>query len=172
MIEIDNFPGYFITKEGKVFSKGHKYNDLHEMTLKQDKDGYLEVGIYKDGKRYFKRVHRLVAQSFIPNPENYPQVNHKDGNKNNNDVSNLEWCTCSHNLKHSFKELNRKPSITTNKIVILTNLNTGENIKFNSIKECANYVNMSFEHVGRILNGQYDIKKSRKLKGYNIKYGV
>lgn len=171
MTELEEFPGYFITEDGKIFSN-RKYNELHEMTLKEDKDGYLEIGIYKNNKRYFRRVHRLVAQTFIPNPENYSQVNHKDGNRSNNNVSNLEWCTCSQNLKHSFKELNRNPSITTNKIVILTNLQSGEIKKFNSIKECASYVNMSYEHIGRILNGKYDIKKSRKLKGYNIEYGV
>ena len=134
--------------------------------------GYCAIGVTKNNKHKNFSVHRLVAEAFIPNPENLPQVNHKDGNRSNNNVLNLEWCTCSQNLKHSFKELNRNPSITTNKIVILTNLQTGETKKFNSIKECASYVNMSFEHIGRILNGKYDIKKSRKLKGYNIKYEV
>lgn len=171
MTELEEFPGYFITEEGKVFSS-KKYKGLHEMTLKADKDGYLEVGIYKNNKRYYRRVHRLVAETFIPNPENLPQVNHKDGNRSNNNVLNLEWCTCSQNVQHAFKVLHRNPSITTNKIVILTNLQTGETKRFNSIKECASYVNMSFEHIGRILNGKYDIKRSYKLKGYNIEYEV
>ena len=56
----------------------------------------------KEGKRYIKCVHRLVAETFIPNPNDKPQVNHMDGNKENNAVTNLEWCTCSENQYHGF----------------------------------------------------------------------
>lgn len=65
--------------------------------------GYLLVDMRKDGKRYMRLVHRLVAEAFIPNPNNLPQVNHKDGNKSNNQVDNLEWCTCSENQYHAFR---------------------------------------------------------------------
>jgi len=61
--------------------------------------GYARV---KFGSKYYA-VHRLVAQAFIPNPDNLPQVNHKDGNKDNNHVSNLEWCTLQYNMKHAEK---------------------------------------------------------------------
>lgn len=61
--------------------------------------GYLYVTL--NGKQL--AVHRLVAQAFLPNPNNLPQVNHKDGNKKNNCVDNLEWCSCSENMKHAFK---------------------------------------------------------------------
>lgn len=67
------------------------------------KTGYFVVNMYIDGKNHVKKAHRLFAQAFIPNPENLPQINHKDGNKLNNSISNLEWCTGEFNVRHAFK---------------------------------------------------------------------
>ena len=77
----------------------------HKKILKpaKDKDGYLKVVLYKDGERKNFFVHRLVAETFIPNPENKPEVNHDDGNKENCCVSNLYWATKSENMQHAFK---------------------------------------------------------------------
>lgn len=169
--EIPGFPGYYINNVGEVYSSRH-YNKLTKMVLRQDKDGYLEVGLYKNNKRYFRRVHRLVLEAFSTNPLRLTQVNHKDGNVQNNSIDNLEWCTCQYNLQHSFRVLGRKPSITTNKQVIITNKNTGEAHSFFSIKECAKFLGISYEHLGKLLSGVYDITKSRKLKSYDIKYEV
>ena len=68
-----------------------------------DKKGYYRVKLYKKCKCYTKKVHRLVAQTFIPNPLNKPEVNHEDGNKQNNAVSNLSWATTIENINHAFK---------------------------------------------------------------------
>ena len=78
-----------------------------------DKWGYEIVGIHKNGKRLTRRVHRLVAEAFIPNPYHYPQVNHKDRDKQNNKVSNLEWCTNSYNQHYdgTFRKANQATSI-------------------------------------------------------------
>lgn len=65
--------------------------------------GYMCVNLKAHGKQKQKSIHRLVAEAFIPNPDNLPEVNHKDGNKANNCVDNLEWCTASHNKKHAFR---------------------------------------------------------------------
>ncbi len=68
-----------------------------------DKDGYLSITFNVHNKAKTFKVHRLVAQAFIPNPKNKPQVNHKDGNKKNNHVDNLEWATESENIQHAYK---------------------------------------------------------------------
>lgn len=80
-------------------------NYLKNKLLKpiKHKNGYLVVGLTKNGKTKIKAIHRLVAQTFIDNPKNKKYVNHIDGNKQNNKVDNLEWCTPSENQKHAYK---------------------------------------------------------------------
>lgn len=74
-------------------------NIVKEMYLKKHRKGYKQIQLVKNGIKKMYLVHRLVAQSFIPNPNNYPIVNHIDENKANNIVENLEWCTNSYNVK-------------------------------------------------------------------------
>lgn len=70
---------------------------------KYDNLGYRTICLCKNGETKYKRVHRIVAETFIPNSQNLPCINHKDGNKKNNNVENLEWCTYSYNTKHAMK---------------------------------------------------------------------
>lgn len=65
-------------------------------------NGYIRIGLLKNKKYKNFLVHRLVATTFIPNPNNFKEINHKDGNKQNNEISNLEWCTRSENVKHAY----------------------------------------------------------------------
>ena len=100
MKEIKNFEElYQVNELGQIWSiKNKKY-------LKQTlcKNGYLYVGLHKNKIRKNILVHRIVAEAFIPNPKRLPEVNHIDGNKQNNSVDNLEWCTRSQNTSHAFK---------------------------------------------------------------------
>ena len=81
---------------------GECYITINEKILKKriDKYGYERVMLYKHGKSKLKQVHRLVAEVFIDNPDNLPCVNHKDENKLNNNVDNLEWCTHEYNINY------------------------------------------------------------------------
>lgn len=120
-----------------VKSKANSKMKIPERILKTGKNscGYALVVLMKNNKRHNKLVHRLVAEAFINNPENYAVVNHIDGNKQNNNVSNLEWCSTSYNMKHAYLTgLNRKI-----KAVIQLDL-TGKIIrKYNSVRETEQY---------------------------------
>lgn len=107
--DISNFEGlYQVNRSGEVRSIARaKENNggtqvVNERLLKQrvDKDGYLAVTLCKSGRHYGRRVSRLVAEAYIPNPLNLPVVNHKDENKQNNDADNLEWCTVQYNTTY------------------------------------------------------------------------
>lgn len=107
---IKDFDGYFITEKGEVFS--NKQGKKKPRLLHDNSFGYLIVDLRKNRKKYNKKVHRLVAEAFIPNPENKPEVNHKNGKRDDNRIENLEWVTAKENTLHAWKHLNKKPSFS------------------------------------------------------------
>lgn len=89
---------YYVDIFGNIYnSKGLK------MKQRENEFGYLDIGLSKNNKQSRFKVHRLVVQAFLPNPNNLPQVNHIDGNKKNNNVENLEWVTAKDNTKHAIE---------------------------------------------------------------------
>ena len=162
--DIPEFEGiYEVSNMGRIRSlsrivrsgRGNRINPTVILKPAIGQWGYEQVCLRKDGKKYTKRVNRLVAQAFIPNPNNLPQVNHIDGDKTNNCVDNLEWCDASHNMKHCFD--NRMSNWTT-KIRIIE---TGE--VFNSKAECARKIGGHISLIDMCLKG-----KRKTHKGYHF----
>jgi hypothetical protein len=117
--EIPNFPDYEITKDGRVWSKtrlipskGGSFRKQPGRWLKpgSNPDGYTCFILCKDTFKYPKSGHRLVAETFIANPESKPQVNHKNGIRFDNRVENLEWVTLSEQQRHAIDVLGKKPA--------------------------------------------------------------
>jgi hypothetical protein len=91
---------YQVSDQGNVRSRRRRGSSGGILKPKVDRNGYVQVELYRKGQRKNILVHRLVAETFIPNPLNLPQVNHKDENPKNNAVDNLEWCTQKYNLNY------------------------------------------------------------------------
>lgn len=112
---IEGYDGlYQVSNEGRVRSLGRyiksrgdgkSWRDGRVLKSRKDKDGYLVVCLYNFNGAKFKKIHRLVAIAFIPNPNNLPQVNHKDECKINNYVENLEWCEGIYNLNYGTRNV-------------------------------------------------------------------
>ena len=101
---------YFVNSDGSVYCyyPTSRKNRFYKKKQQISNTGYLRVGMTINGKQSMKSVHRLVAELYLENPNKLPQVNHKDGDRLNNTIENLEWVTASQNTKHSFDVLMRK----------------------------------------------------------------
>lgn len=153
---IQGFDDYAITDKGEVIS--YKHNSKRKMKTFYQKTGYENIKLCKNGETYHKAIHRLVAEAFIPNPNNYPEVNHIDRNIKNNNITNLEWCTRQYNLEQSYETLG-----PTRNFVLCNLMYRDLFIKsFNSIKDAARY---GADNYNCSLTS---LERYHASKGYNI----
>lgn len=106
MVEITDFPMYSITENGEVYSL---YKKKFLTSNLNREGGYLRVTLYRESLKKKVLVHVLVANAFIPNPDNKPHINHINGNKLDNRVDNLEWVTHAENIQHAVRLGLKKP---------------------------------------------------------------
>lgn len=144
---IKGFSNYLISMNGDVYSI---FTKKYLAKIKHS-HGYLFVAIKgDDGKRYNKYIHRLVAEVYIPNRDNKPFVNHKDGNKHNNRIDNLEWCTNSENMIHAVNNGMRKTGLNHYKCTVVVD-NLGNKY---SLSQAAKISNISHQYLSKMLSGK------------------
>ena len=159
---IKDYPGYDICKEGFVLSK----HGIHERILRPfiNNDGYEIISLSnKYGKSIPKAIHRLLAETFIPNPNCFSTVKHKDGNISNNSIGNLEWCRhCDRNFKHR-KEINKYLYLEYGDKVILA---SGDNMirLFDNLELATNILGIDIKEANKMLNGEIESVNGIKLR--------
>lgn len=152
-----SYPGYEVCEDGRVRNK----NTGHVVATHLDKYGYVAVAIYRDGKQRKPKVHRLIAEAFVPNPNKYPQINHKDECKTNNRADNLEWCSNAYNASYGTRT-ERSASGHRKAIIAYSTL---EQIEFASIKEAALHLGCSTGSIARALK-----KPGARCSGFCFSY--
>lgn len=154
---IDGFSNYHVSNQGRV-----KSITTDKILRPRKCRGYDRVTIYKNGRKHDKFIHRLVGETFLNNPTNRNEINHIDGNKNNNHVDNLEWCTRSENISHAFNTNLKTPSggLPSKKMRVME---TG--VIYESAYTCAKDLDLDQRHINHCLTG-----KRKSHKGYHFEY--
>lgn len=155
---------YAIRSNGDVFNKTTR----SIMRGGKDSDGYHIVSLSLNGKKYTRKIHRLVAEAFLSNRENLPEVNHKNCDKWDNDISNLEWCTAVYNTHHAAENKLRHSVLTESDVKKICKLLEQNKV---SVGKIADKFNISKSMVYKIKNGYIwsSISDNYNIKNYNIK---
>lgn len=161
---VKDYPNYQISNLGRVKSLNYNRSGEEKILKSCTNDyGYYQVSLSRNGKNKTCKIHRLVAEAFIPNPNNLPQVNHKDEDKNNNTPNNLEWCTAKYNSNYGKRITRMKDKL---KRVILQFTKDGKLIKkWDSIIDVQNELGIKQSNICKCLNG-----KINSIGGYKWKY--
>lgn len=133
---------YYVSENGDVFKRINPY---------ESNKGYKNVKLYYDNQTYSVGVHRLVAELYIPNPEQLPQENHIDEDKHNNNVGNLEWCSASYNSNYGSRI--KKMALKHQKPVIAIDMN-GFQQRFDSIKNAGKFLSIDSSSISAALKGR------------------
>lgn len=155
-IEASNL-GRIRTKDRVVIRNNRRKQFIKGRVLKQRlrSDGYMDVHFSVKGKSIRLLVHRVIAISFLLNPNNLPEVNHKDNNRTNNNVSNLEWCTRQYNLDYK-KKCGTSPAQIQGHPVFAVNLKTGKVLYFESQCETARQLGILQQDICKVIKGKYN----------------
>ena len=158
--DIDGYEGYYqVSNMGRVRSVDrvveHPTNGARVLNgklrkLKLHRSGYHHLGLTKDGETKYRLVHRLAAQAFIPNPESKPQVNHIDGVKTNNNVSNLEWATHKENTVHAVENKLIKTKLNKEDVIAIRLLYSKGKHK---LRDISSLFNVHYSTISEIVNG-------------------
>lgn len=144
MRDVIGFEGlYAVTSCGRVWS----YRSNKFLKPQKDKDGYLFVALCVDGQHNPRRIHRIVAETYIPNPNNLPEVNHKDEIKDHNWINNLEWCDRKYNIRYG-TGIKRSKEAISHKVRCVE---TGE--EFRSIMDCERKIGVNHGNLSQHLRG-------------------
>ncbi|MGZ0909046.1 NUMOD4 domain-containing protein [Lacticaseibacillus paracasei] len=167
--DIEGFEGlYQVSNMGRVRSldrkdKNGQFRNGRVLADKHNNRGYHMIALCRDGNAKYRLIHRLVAIAFLNNPDSLPEVNHKDENKANNAVSNLEWCTSEYNLNYGTRKYriakSSGPKHKTNycndpKQIIATNMTTGVSLLMPSLHEAGKKLGIDFRQISAVIRGK------------------
>lgn len=174
---LDEYKGIKISSLGRVWKAANKSRKERILTeFPKDRDGYCRCSVQKlDGTWTSQPVHRLVAKAFISNPFNKEAVNHKDGNRSNNNVNNLEWVTAKENVIHSYKYGNRKICKQVPRNTLLTDYQISQidNLrKLYTVNQIARLFNIEYQSLKNIIRKkkQYERLDNQQPSIYNSIY--